>query len=118
MSTLYTRFLTIPSRSRHTFVSSHHDVTVHLEVLAEQIAQCVILLEQYKVRRVGHAWYTISVSTLSWQSLGILRACSRPGNLPAKGFSVIFFCPSSTRNSSKLCARKCQYECLYVATAS
>lgn len=39
----------------HTFVAGHHDVAVHLEVLAEQVAKGVVFFEQYKIGRVGHS---------------------------------------------------------------
>jgi len=64
-----------------------------LEVLGNQVAEGVILLEEDKVRCIGQAWES--------QFLG--AAIKADGaDKPVKIFSVIFFSPSWSRKSSNL----------------
>lgn len=46
-----------------TFVAGHDDVRRLLEMLAEKIAESVVLLQQNEVRGVGHAYPSVSIRT-------------------------------------------------------
>lgn len=75
-----------------------------LQMLAQEVAECVVFLIQGEVRGIGHACREVSGQILccshSTTNLGFQQ--SAIWYIPVNTCSVIFFSPSPRRNSSNL----------------